>query len=267
MGPLIDSHAHLNDRRFETDREEVLVRARGAGLAAVVNVGFDLPSSAACLELADRHPFLFAAVGVHPHDAAGVPPDYLERLWELARHARVVALGEMGLDYYRNLSPRAVQEKVFREQLALARELDLPVIIHDREAHAAVLDILRKDGLGRRGGVMHCFSGDWALAGECLELGLYISLAGPVTYPNAQKTREVAAKVPLDRLLVETDCPYLPPQPWRGKRNEPAFLRRVVEEIAALRGATAAEVAAATTENARRLFGLPEIINFQGAGH
>ncbi|WP_027717136.1 TatD family hydrolase [Desulfovirgula thermocuniculi] len=257
MVPLIDSHAHLNDRRFEADREEVLARAREAGLAAVVNVGFDLPSSAACLELAGAHPFLYAAVGVHPHDAGEVPPDYLERLRELARKPKVVALGEMGLDYYRNLSPRAVQEKVFREQLALARELDLPVIIHDREAHAAVLGILRKDGLGRRGGVMHCFSGDWELARECLELGLYISLAGPVTYPNAQKTREVAARVPLERLLIETDCPYLPPQPWRGRRNEPAFLRCVVEEIAALRGLAADEVAAATAENSRLLFGLP----------
>lgn len=257
--PLIDSHAHINDRRFAADREEVLARARGAGLAGIVNVGFDLPSSAECLELADKYPFLYAAVGVHPHDAGEVPPDYLDRLRELARHPKVVALGEMGLDYYRDLSPRETQRKVFREQLALARELNLPVIIHDRDAHTDVLDILRRDGLGPRGGVMHCFSGDWEVARECLDLGLYISLAGPVTYPNAQKVREVAARVPLERLLVETDCPYLPPQPWRGKRNEPAYVRCVAEEIARLRGISFAEVALASARNCQHLFGLPGI--------
>lgn len=254
---LIDSHAHLDDGQFDADRDQMLVRAQQAGVVQIINAAYDLPSSARSVDLARHYSFVFAAVGVHPHDAEGLPADYLEQLREMARLPEVVAIGEMGLDYYRDLSPREVQQRVFREQLALARELNLPVIIHDRDAHADTLDILRKDGVSPAGGVMHCFSGSREMAEACLALGFYISFAGPVTYPNARRPKEVAAWVPLDRLLVETDCPYLTPQARRGRRNEPACVRYVAEEIAALRGIPVEEVARATTENARRLFGLP----------
>ena len=256
-GDLIDSHAHLDDAQYDDDRAEMLARARAAGVVQVVNVGYDLPSSGRALALAAEYDFIFAAVGVHPHEVRELPPDYLERLREMCRRPGVVALGEIGLDYYRDLSPREVQRKVFREQLALARELDLPVIIHDRDAHGDVLDILRKDGVGPAGGVMHCFAGSLEMAAACMEMGFYISFAGPVTYPNARRPKEVAAAVPLERLLVETDAPYLAPQVHRGKRNEPAYVRHVAEQIAALRGIAVEELARATTANARRLFGLP----------
>jgi len=256
-GDLIDSHAHLDDAQYDDDRAEMLARARAAGVVQVVNVGYDLPSSSRALALAAEYDFIFAAVGVHPHEVRELPPDYLERLREMCRRPGVVALGEIGLDYYRDLSPREVQRKVFREQLALARELDLPVIIHDRDAHGDVLDILRKDGVGPAGGVMHCFAGSLEMAAACMEMGFYISFAGPVTYPNARRPKEVAAAVPLERLLVETDAPYLAPQVHRGKRNEPAYVRHVAEQIAALRGIAVEELARATTANARRLFGLP----------
>ncbi|RKO67958.1 TatD family hydrolase [Desulfofundulus salinus] len=254
---LIDSHAHLDDRKFEADREEMLDRAQKAGVVQIINAGYDLPSSARSISLAAKYPFVFAAVGIHPHDAGGVPEDYLVRLREMSRRRGVVAIGEIGLDYYRDLSPRDVQQRVFREQLALARELGLPVIIHDRDAHGDILDILRRDGVGPAGGVMHCFAGSWEMARECMAMGFYISFAGPVTYPNARRPKEVAARVPLERLLVETDAPYLTPQARRGNRNEPAYVRYVAEEIAALKGVTLEELARATTANARCLFGLP----------
>ncbi len=259
MFHLIDSHAHLDDSKFEDDREEVLDRARREGVVQIINAGYDLPSSARSTGLVAKYPCVFAAVGIHPHDAAGLPVDYLDRLREMARQQGVVAIGEIGLDYYRDLSPRDVQQRVFREQLALARELDLPVIIHDREAHGDILEILRRDGVGPAGGVMHCFSGSWEMARECMAMGLYISFAGPVTYPNARRPREVAARVDLSRLLVETDAPYLTPQARRGKRNEPAYVRYVAEEIAAIRDMSLEELARVTTENARRLFGLPAV--------
>ncbi len=260
MLTLIDTHAHLIDERYRRDRKEVIARARSSGVVQMVNVGYDLDSSRRCVALAGEYDFIYAAVGVHPHDAARAPENYLDELRELARGPKVVAIGETGLDYYRNLSPRAEQQRVFREQLALARELALPVIIHDREAHADLLAILKQDGLSSAGGVMHCFSGSWEMAEECLRLGFYISIAGVVTYPQSTRLKNIAAQVPDERLLVETDCPYLTPEPWRGKRNEPSYVRCVVEHIAVLRGATAQELALLTARNARRLFGLPPAV-------
>ncbi|MGB9847062.1 MAG: TatD family hydrolase [Desulfotomaculales bacterium] len=254
---LVDTHAHLVDGRFDRDRREVLERARAAGVALIVNVGYDLESSRKSVALAGEFDCVYAAVGVHPHDAAQVPPGYLEELRKLAKGEKVVAVGETGLDYYRNLSPGEVQKKVFREHLALARELDLPVIIHDRDAHEDVLGILKKDGLGRAGGVLHCFSGDWEMARVCLGMGFFISLAGVVTYPKSSLLKEIAARVPVERLLVETDCPYLTPEPWRGRRNEPAYVRSVVECVAGLRGMSAGELALITAQNARSLFRFP----------
>ncbi len=252
--PLADSHAHLDFSDFERDRDAVLHRAEEAGLELILNVGFDLESSRKAVQLAARYPLVRAAVGIHPHDAAAVPADYLAQLEELARAPGVVALGEMGLDYYRDRSPRPQQQKVFREQLALARRLNLPVILHDREAHEALMAVLQEDGLPAAGGVLHCFSGDLALARRAVALGLYLSFAGPVTYPPNRLLREVAAAVPADRLLLETDAPFLAPLPWRGKRNEPAYVRATAEAVAPLRRLSAAELGALCLANARRLF-------------
>ncbi|MCL6638414.1 MAG: TatD family hydrolase [Firmicutes bacterium] len=251
---LFDTHAHLDDGDYGADREAVLERARSSGVRLIVNVGYDLESSRFSVELAERHDMIYAAVGIHPHGAAEVPENYLEVLEKLAGHRKVVALGEMGLDYYRDLSPRPVQQKVFREQLLLAGRLNMPVVIHDRDAHGDLLAILKSEGLGPAGGVMHCFSGSWEMAKQCLAMGFYISIAGPVTFPNAPKLKDIAARVPLDRLLVETDAPYLTPVPHRGKRNEPAHVRFTVAEIARLRGMEAEELARVCAANGRRLF-------------
>ncbi len=256
---LVDTHAHLVDEAYDRDRKEVIERARAGGVVQIVNVGFDLDSSRNSVALAREYDFIYAAVGVHPHDAARVPAGYLDELGKLARDQKVVAIGETGLDYYRHLSPRSEQRRVFREQLALARELELPVIIHDRDAHGEVLEIFRQDGLGPAGGVLHCFSGSWEMARECLRMGFYISLAGVVTYSKSTRLQSIAVNLPLERLLVETDCPYLSPEPRRGKRNEPVYVRYVLERIAGLRKMPATELATLTAQNARRLFRLPEL--------
>lgn len=253
---LFDTHAHLNDEDFDADREEVIERARSAGVALIVNVGYDLNSSRESIKLAGRYDLIYAAVGIHPHGAARAAQGYLEDLAELAGCPKVVALGEMGLDYYRDLSPRPAQQKVFREQLALARQLKMPVIIHDRDAHGDLLDILKKDGPGEAGGVLHCYSGSWEMARQCLSMGFYISIAGPVTFQNAPKLKDVAARVPADRLLVETDAPYLAPAPHRGGRNEPSHVRYTALEIARLKGIEPEELALTCMENGKRIFGL-----------
>ncbi|GBF34361.1 deoxyribonuclease YcfH [Desulfocucumis palustris] len=254
---LVDTHAHLDIEEFDGDREEAILRARDAGVRYIINASFDLPSSERSVKLANQHPFIYALVGVHPHEAEDLPENYLARLGGLAAGPGVVAIGEIGLDYYRDLSPRPVQQKVFREQLALCRELDLPVVIHDRDAHGDLMDILKKDGISRRGGVLHCYSGSWEMAGLCMAMGFYISIAGPVTFPNAARLKDIAGKLPLERLLTETDCPYLAPQARRGKRNEPAYVRYVTEEIASLRGMETDVLAAAVLENTRAIFGIP----------
>ncbi len=253
---LFDTHAHLNDEQFAPDLDAVFERMAAARVTRVVCVAYDLASSEGTAAMAASRPGVVASVGVHPHDAADVPPGYLDRLAELARRPGVVALGEMGLDYYRDLSPRPVQQRVFREQLALVRQLQMPVIIHARNAFGDLLDILRRDGISSAGGVMHCFSGSWEVARECMDMGFYISLAGPVTFKNASKLKDIAARVPAERLLVETDCPYLAPEPFRGRRNEPAYVRYVAEHIAELRNVPAEELARVTTANAKRLFGV-----------
>jgi len=258
---LFDTHAHLDFEDFDADREEMIGRARAAGVVHIVNVGYDLVSSSRAVELSVRYDLIYAAVGVHPHVAGQVPPDYLEKIEKLAAHPKVVALGEMGLDYFRDLSPRPAQKKVFREQLALAKKLNLPVIIHDREAHGDMMDILRRDGPFPAAGVIHCYSGSWEMAKECMAMGFYISIAGPVTFPNASRLKDVAARVPEDRLLLETDAPYLTPVPHRGKRNESAYVRFTAEEVAALRGMEAEELARICTENGRKLFRLNSVKN------
>ncbi|HBT46615.1 MAG TPA: hydrolase TatD [Peptococcaceae bacterium] len=253
---IIDSHAHLNDPAFSRDLPEVIARLQEAGVSAVINVGYDVRSSREAVAQAYNWPVLRAAVAVHPHEAATFNEESARVIRSLALDRRVVAIGETGLDYYRNLSPRRQQEEVFRWHLRLAKQLNLPVIIHDRDAHQDVLRILREEGRALRGVVMHCFSGSWEMARQCLDMGFYISLAGPVTFKNAVKVREIAARVPLDRLLVETDAPYLTPEPYRGQRNEPANVCLVVEGVAAARGVAVEEIIEATSNNARQLFRL-----------
>ncbi len=252
---IFETHCHLDDKRFAADREEVVARLRQQGIGAVLNVGYDLESSVRSVKLAQEHAEFYAAVGVHPHDAAGMSEDGWEHLEQLAASPKVVALGEMGLDYYRDLSPRPVQQQAFAFQLELANKLNLPVIIHNRDAHQDTIRLLQAH-VPARGGVLHCFSGSWETARLALDLGLYISFAGPLTYRNAVNLQQVAVRVPLDRLLVETDSPYLTPEPWRGRRNEPAYVRYVVEKLAEIRSMDVEELAAQTAANGARLFGI-----------
>ncbi len=252
---LIDTHAHLQMSKFDEDRDAAIARAAEAGVDLIVNVGIDLPSCREAVKLAEDHENLYAAVGVHPHDARTLDDKTLGALRDLASHPKVVAIGETGLDYYRDLSPRPIQRSAFERLLSLAEEVDLPVIIHDREAHRDILEILDPYS-DRVRGVMHCFSGDKDFADKCIRMGLHISFTGTVTYPNSHKLREVVAYVPADRFFVETDCPYLTPQFKRGKRNEPAYVRAVAKKIAEIRCTTFPEIARVTTENAETFFGI-----------
>ena len=250
---LIDSHAHLDFPQFNQDRDAVIARAQDAGLVGILNVGTDLSSSRAAVALAEQHEFIHAAVGVHPHSAKTVTSDVLDELRKLAGHPKVVAIGEIGLDYYRDLAPRPTQHRAFADQLALAAELGLPVVVHSREAHGDVLARLRDyEGTG----VLHSYSGGPRLLAEVLALGFVIGISGPITFKTADSLRAVAASVPAGRLLVETDCPYLTPEPHRGRRNEPAYVRYVAAAVARAREEAAETVAGAATDNARRVFGL-----------
>ena len=262
---LIDSHAHLHDRAFGTDRAAVLARARAAGLSAIVTVGTDRPESEAAVALARAEPDVFAAVGFHPHDAKDWTAAERSHIAALAGEEAVVAIGEIGLDFYRNLSPRADQERAFRDQLSLADELGLPVVIHSREAHAETFAILEEwaSGRARAGdrplGVIHCFSGDAALAQRYVALGFAISFAGPVTYPQNTLLRQAVVAAPRGWIMVETDSPYLSPQGRRGRRNEPALVVGTAAFIAGLRHESPSAFAAETSAAARRVFGLPSV--------
>ncbi len=255
---LVDTHAHLDMKDFDNDRQQVIARAKENGINIIINAAFDLASSRRALSIAQKYQGVYALAGIHPHDADSVSAGYLDELSKMSENPLVVALGEMGLDYFRDISPREIQQKVFREQLALARELNIPVVIHDREAHGDMLKILKQDGIPKRGGVMHCFSGSWEMAQECIKMGLYISIAGPVTYNNSSKLKAVAAKLPLNRLLVETDSPYLTPQIHRGTRNEPAYVRYVAEEIASLKNIEYEELVRSISANVAEVFGIPQ---------
>lgn len=242
---------------FDADRPEVLARARAAGLVALVAIGYDLPSSRRAVDLTEREPDLYACVAIHPHHAADATADALAELEGIASHPRVVGIGEIGLDYHRNRSPRDAQEAVFRAQLRLAEALRLPVSIHDRDAHADTMRILSEDARRLPAVVLHCFSGDAAMAAEAWRRGYYTAVAGPVTYPSADTLRDWLAGAPRDRILLETDAPYLPPAPHRGKRNEPAYLGLVAARVAALWDAEPDGVADLTARNACRALGLP----------
>ncbi|HEY1204340.1 MAG: TatD family hydrolase [Bryobacteraceae bacterium] len=248
---LADSHCHLDDPQFDADREAVIERARAAGVETMLAVGSGPPDLEAGIRLAEGHAQIVASVGVHPHEAAKATPETFERLRELLANPKVVAIGEIGLDYHYNFSPPEVQREVFARQLEMARAASRPVIIHTREAWPDTLRMLAEARLA--GGIMHCFSEGPAEAEQVLALGFHISFAGVVTFPKALRVQAVARMVPLDRLLVETDAPYLAPVPHRGKRNEPAFVVETARKAAELRGVTVEEIAAATTENFKRL--------------
>lgn len=266
---LCETHAHLDDHQFNPDREEVIQRAVEGGIQWIVTVGTSLESSRAAVALAERHPAVYATVGVHPHDAQTVDPATLQTLRELALHPRVVAIGEIGLDFYRDWAPRDAQRGAFQEQLALAGEANKPVVIHIRDRHgenrayeevmaALCTWLAERSGVPGSGpGVLHCFSGELETAQRAIDLGFYIGVDGPVTYPNATALQARIAQLPLDRLLLETDCPYLTPQPMRGRRNEPAYLLFIAPKVAELQGVGVGEAAAVTAGSACRLFGLP----------
>lgn len=258
MSQLIDTHVHLDDTRLRRNLSEVLASANSVGVTRMVNVGHSMESNLATLELAREHENIWAAVGIHPHSAKDVTETYWSQLEKLAGDAKVVAIGEIGLDYHYDYSPRPVQKKVFCRQLELVQDFTLPVIIHQREAVQDTLDCLARFAPLVGGGVMHCFSGSVEVMERCLELNLHIGLGGPVTFKNARRPKEVAAAVPLNRLLLETDCPYLAPHPHRGKVNQPGYLPIIAAEIAALRGISPQVIASACWDNARDLFKLPE---------
>ncbi len=254
---MIDSHAHLDMPEFDGDRREVIDRALAGGLTAVITIGIDAASSQKAVELARENGALFATAGCHPHEAGSCGPPELDQLARIAGEPKVVAWGEIGLDYFRNYAPREDQQAVFDRQLELAADFGLPVIIHARDSHPDVLPRLARRGRGPRQGVIHCFSGNLELALEYIALGYFISIPGTVTYPKAADVREVAAGIPLERLLIETDAPYLAPVPKRGRRNEPLYVTYTAAEIARLRHLKPEQVASRTAENTVFLFGLP----------
>ena len=254
MAKVFDSHAHLDDSAFDPDREEVLAACL-AELAGVLNPGTDLDPSQKAADMAARYDNLYAAGGFHPHEARLMQPGDEDRLAAWAEQEKVVAIGEIGLDYYYDHSPRETQRAVFVRQLDLARQLSLPIILHDREAHGDMLEIIKKEGRGLRG-VFHCYSGSWELAQTILRQGFYLALGGGLTFKNAAETREVAQNAPLERLLLETDAPYLTPAPWRGQRNQPGMVRHVCAKLAELRTMEQDEVARITTDNVCALFNL-----------
>lgn len=253
---LFDTHVHLNDEQFNQDLEEVIDRAKTAGVDHMVVVGFDRQTITKAMELVESYDFLYASVGWHPVDAIDMTDEDLLWIESLASHPKVVALGEMGLDYHWDKSPKDIQKDVFRKQIRLAKKVKLPIIIHNREATQDILDILKEEKAEEVGGIMHCFSGSTEVALECIGMNFYISLGGPVTFKNAKKPKEVAADIPLEHLLIETDCPYLAPHPNRGKRNEPAYVKLVAEQIAEIKEISVEELAKQTTQNAKRLFGI-----------
>lgn len=253
---LIDTHTHLDSPKFDEDRAEVIERAQAAGVHKLINIGFNRETIPTTIALAEQYPFIYAAVGWHPVDSIDMLPEDLDWIASLCDHPKVVAIGEIGLDYHWDTSPKDVQQRVFRQQIGLAKEKKMPIVIHNRDAHEDVVRLLREEGAKEVGGVMHCFSGSWETAKQCLDMNFYISFGGPLTFQNARVPKEVLAHVPLDRLLIETDAPYLAPHPHRGKRNESAFVRLVANTMAELTGKSVEEIEKITTENALKCFGM-----------
>jgi len=259
LAALVDTHCHLNLSAYDTDREEVLDRARSAGVERILIPGVDLPSSQIAIELADKHDDVFAAVGVHPHYVSEWSEALADEITSLAQSPKVVAIGEIGLDYYRNLSPPEMQRRAFEDQLEIASSMKYPVLIHNREAIGDILKHLTKwignlpPSLSTRAGVLHAFSADFASAIEAIQQGFYIGIAGPITFPKAEALRNIVSQLPSDRLVIETDSPYLTPEPHRGRRNEPAHLEWIAQNVNDIRDDDYSTIRA-TTENAKNLF-------------
>ena len=251
---FIDTHVHLNADQYEEDVDEVITRAVDAGVTKMIVVGFDRKTINKAMELTERYSFIYAVVGWHPVDAIDCTEEDLKWIEGLAEHPKVVGIGETGLDYHWDKSPKDIQQELFRKQIQLAKKVNLPIIIHNRDATADVVRILKEEEAKETGGIMHCFGGSVETAKECIDMNFLISLGGPVTFKNAKTPKEVATEIPLSKLLIETDAPYLAPHPYRGKRNEPVYVTLVAEEIAKLKGLSIEEVALATTENAQSLF-------------
>lgn len=254
---LIDTHAHLDSPKFDNDREEVISRAQEAGIDTIVNIGFNRETIPSTMSLAEKYSFIYAVVGWHPTDAIDMRlEEDLAWIERLCAHPKVVAIGEIGLDYYWDTSPKEIQHTVFREQIRLARSLNKPIVIHNRDAHDDIVRLLKEEKASEVGGIMHCFSGSWETAKKCLDMNFHISFGGPVTFKNARVPKEVLERVPLDRLLLETDAPYLAPHPHRGQRNESAYVRLVAETAAEIKGISMEEVANITSQNGRRCLGI-----------
>lgn len=254
---LFDTHTHMDAPQFDDDREEAISRAREQGVTRMINIGFNRETIPTTMKLAESYDFIYAAVGWHPQDAITMQDEDLDWIAELCKHEKVVAIGEIGLDYYWDTSPKEVQHDVFRKQIQLARQLGMPISIHNRDAHEDVVRILREERANEVGGVMHSYSGSWEIAKMCLDLGFHLSFGGPITFKNAKQPKEVLAKTPMDRLLIETDSPYLTPHPFRGKRNETGHVRLVAEAAAELKGISVEKIAEITTQNALERFGIP----------
>ena len=253
---FIDTHVHLNADQYEEDLQEVIDRALEAKVERMVVIGFDRKTIERTMQLIEQYDFVYGVIGWHPVDAIDCTQQDLEWIEELASHPKIVGIGETGLDYYWDKSPKDVQQELFRKQIQLAQKINLPIIIHNRDATGDVVQILREENAASVGGVMHCFSGSVETARECIGMNFMISLGGPVTFKNARLPKEVATEIALKHLMIETDAPYLAPHPHRGKRNEPAFVPLVAEEIARLKGLTIEEIAQATTANAKNFFGI-----------
>ncbi|MDQ0116011.1 TatD family hydrolase [Paenibacillus harenae] len=256
MTYLFDTHTHLDSDKFNEDRTQVIERAREAGVDLLLNIGFNRETIPTTIALAEAYEFIYAAVGWHPVDSIDMTPNDLEWIERLCGHSKVVAIGEIGLDYHWDTSPKDVQQRVFREQIRLAKKVNKPIVIHNRDAHEDIVRILREENAAEVGGVMHCYSGSWETAKACLDMDFYISFGGPVTFQNARVPKEVLKQVPLDRLLIETDAPYLTPHPLRGKRNESAYVALVAQSVAELLGKSVEEIAEITTENGKKCFGI-----------
>lgn len=254
---LFDSHAHLNDERFDDDREELIKSLKENKVEFVVNPGADIETSISAIKLSNQYDFIYAAVGVHPHDVGNLDENAIDTLRKLAvENDKVVAIGEIGLDYYYENSPKDVQKEWFKKQIELANELKLPIIIHDRDAHGDTFEIIKNTKSEDIGCVLHCYSGNVELAREYVKMGCYISIPGTVTFKNNKKTREVAKEIPLEYLLIETDSPYMAPEPHRGKRNDPSLVQFVADKIAQEKGISYETVCKATKENAKKLFNI-----------
>jgi len=253
---LIDSHAHLEMPEFKRDLEVVIQRAQDSGVGYIFIVGTEKRDWKRTLEIANSHPSIYVILGVHPHNAKEIDDKTYPILRELCRDRKVKGYGEIGLDFFRNLSPRDVQLKRFREQVGLAKELQLPIVVHDREAHQETLEILKSEKAEECGGIIHCFSGDYEMAKECIDMGFFISIPGSITFKNAERFREIVKRLPLESLLVETDAPFITPEPFRGKRNEPSYVKYTAQKVAEIKKVSFEKVAEVTTENALQIFKL-----------